>query len=89
MGGIDRELIEVGATSSLDPETERVLQEALSEAMENRTSVVVAQRLSTVEDCDCIFVIRDGGVEESGSHQELIQRKGYYFHFLRGEKSLK
>ncbi len=66
------------ATSALDTETERQVQAALAELMRGRTTLVVAHRLSTVIDADLIYVIDEGAVIESGSHAELMARKGHY-----------
>ena len=60
------------ATSALDNESERYIQGALSELMKNRTTLVIAHRLSTVENADKILVLRDGKIVESGSHAELL-----------------
>nr|WP_306792694.1 ABC transporter ATP-binding protein [Collinsella urealyticum] len=66
------------ATSALDSESERLIQDALTELMRGRTSIVVAHRLSTVAELDRIVVIRDGVVVEDGSHAELIEHDGEY-----------
>ena len=66
------------ATSALDTETERAVQAALAELMRDRTTLVVAHRLSTVVDADLIYVIDDGRVMEAGNHAELLARKGIY-----------
>ena len=66
------------ATASVDTETERLIQEALEHLMENRTSFVIAHRLSTVRDADCIYALRDGRVVESGTHEELLAHNGLY-----------
>jgi subfamily B ATP-binding cassette protein MsbA len=66
------------ATSALDSESERLVQEALTNLMKNRTSVVIAHRLSTIQHADEIIVIQDGHIVERGTHQELVQRNGLY-----------
>lgn len=63
------------ATSSLDAESERAVQDALKTLMEGRTSIIIAHRLATIRDVDRIFVIEDGQVFESGTHDELSQRE--------------
>ena len=67
------------ATSSIDTETERVLQESVNVLMEGRTSFVIAHRLSTIKSCDKIMYIADGGIQESGTHDELMAKKGKYY----------
>jgi len=66
------------ATSSLDTESERQVQDALHRLMKNRTTLVIAHRLSTVQDADCIHVLDRGAVVESGTHAELLARAGLY-----------
>ncbi|HEY1632036.1 MAG TPA: ABC transporter ATP-binding protein [Rhizomicrobium sp.] len=66
------------ATSALDTESERQVQEALSHLMQGRTTMVIAHRLSTVLDADCIYVFDQGRVVEAGTHGELIARGGLY-----------
>jgi ATP-binding cassette, subfamily B, bacterial MsbA len=66
------------ATSALDPVSERLIKNALAKLMKGRTSIVIAHRLSTVIHADKIFVISEGKVVESGSHQELIDKGGAY-----------
>ncbi len=73
-----RILILDDATSSVDSETEYLIQQALHELMEGRTSFVIAQRLSTVKEADQILVLRDGRIVERGTHIELLQRGGFY-----------
>ncbi len=73
-----RILILDDATSSVDSETEYLIQQALHELMQGRTSFVIAQRLSTVKEADQILVLRDARVVERGTHIELLQRAGFY-----------
>ena len=67
------------ATSSIDTETESVIQNAIVNILKNRTSFIVAHRLSTIINCDLILVVRNGEVIEKGSHEELLQLGGYYY----------
>lgn len=67
------------ATSSIDTETERVIQNAIEKVLSDRTSFVVAHRLSTIVSADKIIVLRKGKIEESGTHAELLRNKGYYY----------
>lgn len=60
------------ATSSLDAESEKLVQEALDGLMENRTTIIIAHRLATVRNVDCIYVIKDGVILETGTHEELV-----------------
>ncbi|MEW5992887.1 MAG: ABC transporter ATP-binding protein [Candidatus Zixiibacteriota bacterium] len=66
------------ATSSVDTETELLIQQALEELLKGRTSIIIAHRLSTIEKADKIIVLHHGGVREMGKHEELLQRKGIY-----------
>ncbi|MDD4824583.1 MAG: ATP-binding cassette domain-containing protein, partial [Acholeplasmataceae bacterium] len=66
------------ATSSVDTRTEVLIQKAMKKLMENRTSFVIAHRLSTIKDADVIFVMNDGNIIEQGTHQELLDKKGFY-----------
>ena len=71
------------ATSALDTESEKLVQEALTNLMKNRTSVVIAHRLSTIQHADQIVVLKDGEIVEKGTHQELIHQKGLYSHLCQ------
>ena len=67
------------ATSSLDTESERLVQDAIEKLKENRTTLVIAHRLSTIKNADVICVIHEGKVVEGGKHEELLAKKGYYY----------
>lgn len=67
------------ATSSIDTETEALIQNAIGTVLQNRTSFIVAHRLSTIRSCDRILVIRGGKITESGTHRELLKLRGYYY----------
>jgi subfamily B ATP-binding cassette protein MsbA len=75
------------ATSSLDNESERLVQEALGRLMENRTTIVVAHRLSTIRNAHRIAVLDDGWLLELGSHEELLDKDGLYAHLWRLQAS--
>lgn len=70
------------ATSALDSESERLVQDALDKLMKGRTSVVIAHRLSTIRNADQILVLQSGKVEESGTHQSLMELKGLYADYV-------
>jgi ATP-binding cassette subfamily B protein len=71
------------ATSSLDTESERLIQRSLARLMQGRTSFVIAHRLSTIRHADLIVVIEDGRILETGTHDQLLDREGRYAEFLR------
>jgi ATP-binding cassette subfamily B protein len=67
------------ATSSVDTRTERIIQRALDNLLEGRTSFVIAHRLSTIRNADQVLVLDDGEIVERGRHEELLARKGFYY----------
>ena len=67
------------ATSSVDTETELIIQDALNRLMANRTSIVIAHRLSTIQNADKIIVMHRGEIQEMGTHNELLQKRGIYY----------
>lgn len=67
------------ATSSIDTETEALIQNAIQTVLAGRTSFIVAHRLSTIRAADRILVIRSGKIIESGSHEQLMQQQGAYY----------
>ncbi len=67
------------ATSSIDTETEQLIQQAIERVMTNRTSIIIAHRLSTIQRVDQIIVLHKGEIREKGSHQTLLQQRGLYF----------
>ncbi len=77
------------ATSSVDAATERIMQQSVGQVMQGRTCIIVAHRLSTVTDADRIVVLEQGRVVETGPHDELVAKRGPYYHLLRGQPSLR
>ncbi len=67
------------ATSSVDTETEVLIQTAIKKLIEGRTSIIIAHRLSTIQSCDKIIVMHKGEIKEMGNHQELLNKRGLYF----------
>lgn len=73
------------ATSSIDVQTEKALQQGLNAMLEGRTSFIIAHRLSTIKNCDKIMYVDQGGIVECGSHEELMAKKGYYYHLYTAQ----
>lgn len=71
------------ATSSIDTQTEQLIQKATEKLLEGRTSFIIAHRLSTIRHADLILVVRDGKIIEQGKHEELLEKQGYYYHLCR------
>ena len=76
------------ATSALDTVTEQAIQKSFDQLSRGRTTLVVAHRLSTVRNSDCIVVIEHGEIEEKGSHEELLEQKGRYYQLYTGQFQL-
>jgi len=81
----NRILILDEATSSVDTYTEVQIQKAMDHLMQGRTSFIIAHRLSTVRNADCILVMKDGNIAEQGSHEELLQKNGVYAELYRSQ----
>jgi ATP-binding cassette subfamily B protein/subfamily B ATP-binding cassette protein MsbA len=75
------------ATSNLDSESERLIQQSMQQLMQGRTSFVIAHRLSTITNVDRIVVLEDGQIVETGSHAELLERSGIYRHMVQLQAS--
>ncbi len=73
------------ATSSVDTRTEKLIQKAMDNLMEGKTSFIIAHRLSTIRNADNIIVIEDGKIIEQGTHEELLELKGYYYNTLNSQ----
>jgi ABC-type multidrug transport system fused ATPase/permease subunit len=81
-----RILILDDAMSAVDAETEKLLQAAIRAVMRGRTTILIAHRLSTVEQADHIIVLREGRIVEQGTHAELVRSSGYYRHVLEMQR---
>jgi len=75
------------ATSSIDTNTEILVQQGIRELLKNRTSFIVAHRLSTIKGSDCIMYINGGVIAEAGNHGELLEKKGLYYHLYTSQLS--
>lgn len=75
------------ATSAVDTQTERLIQEALNTLKENKTAVVIAHRLSTIQDADQIVVLREGEILEQGTHDELLQNQNLYYQLCQAQSA--
>ena len=73
------------ATASLDVDNETEIQEAISHLVEGKTVLVIAHRMRTVENADKIIVIENGEIIEQGTHEELLDLKGYYYNTLNSQ----
>ncbi len=73
------------ATSSVDTRTEILIQKAMDELMKNRTSFIIAHRLSTIKDADLILVMNNGDIVEQGNHEELLNKKGFYYNLYNSQ----
>lgn len=73
------------ATSSVDTRMERIVQSAMEQLTVGRTSFVIAHRLSTIKNADIILVMKDGDIIESGSHQELLSKNGFYTELYKNQ----
>lgn len=76
------------ATSALDNKSEKIVQASLEDLAKGRTTITIAHRLSTIEDADRIIVITENGIEESGSHEELLEKKALYYKLYTGKNLL-
>lgn len=85
----DRQLLILDeATSNVDTRTEILIQKAMDKLMKGRTCFVIAHRLSTIVDSDIILVIRDGQIVEQGKHQELLDKKGFYYEIYSSQYAI-
>lgn len=75
------------ATSSIDVQTEKALQQGLNAMLQGRTSFIIAHRLSTIKNCDKIMYVSGGGIQECGTHDELMKKKGHYYKLYTSQMS--
>ena len=73
------------ATSSIDVQTEKALQQGLNAMLQGRTSFIIAHRLSTIKNCDKIMYVDQGGIVECGNHDELMAMKVYYYKLYKAQ----
>jgi len=73
------------ATSNIDMRTEKQIQDAMAKLMENKTCFIIAHRLSTIENADEIIVINNGEIEETGTHEQLLKDKGFYYKLYQAQ----
>jgi ATP-binding cassette subfamily B protein len=76
------------ATSYLDSESEQKVHKAMKKLMQGRISIIIAHRLSTIRNCDNLIFLKNGTIQESGSHEELVKLRGEYYHLLKKESRL-
>ena len=76
------------ATSNVDTRTEILIQKAMDKLMRGKTCFVIAHRLSTIVDADLILVLRDGQIVETGRHQELLDKKGFYYQLYTSQYAI-
>src|SRR5205085_6183822 len=74
------------ATSNLDTESEQLIQASLSELLKHRTTFVIAHRLSTITHADLIVVMEDGRIRETGTHEQLMERRGFYYDMVERQR---
>lgn len=77
------------ATSSVDAESEALIQASLNELMKNHTTIIVAHRLSTVQDADLICVLENGMIAETGTHEQLLEKKGVYYKLVQAQEGIR